>query len=222
MKIISTYKDYYDFIAHSFGGGDPKVPYKRLAFRPQDVPELTTFTMDPSYAVPRTPEFYRFRNQYEFKTLSVMARRYLLVKPSATALPWRVLSPKEHKLLYETIAPQAQRKRFLWEDSSVRDYIGKEVSEGLLRLTKELGQPVFSYNTLGHSRLVIDRLLPNLGDMGFAALYEPAQLYQDLAYFIGNVMSDSPDLATPSKMTDKEKISQHGFDLKQSFRHRTG
>src|SRR5579859_3637473 len=29
MKIISGWKDYYDHVAHQFGGGDPKVRYER-------------------------------------------------------------------------------------------------------------------------------------------------------------------------------------------------
>ena len=29
MKIISKFKDYYDFIGRKYGGGDPKVVYKR-------------------------------------------------------------------------------------------------------------------------------------------------------------------------------------------------
>ena len=29
MKIISQFKDYYDFIAHSYGGGDPNLVLNR-------------------------------------------------------------------------------------------------------------------------------------------------------------------------------------------------
>jgi hypothetical protein len=33
-------------------------------------------------------------------------------------------------------------------------------------------------------------------------------------------MKESPDIKPPVEIHDKDKITGHGFDLKQSFRHR--
>lgn len=57
---------------------------------------------------------------------------------------------------------------------------------------------------------------------GFPGLYPSQQLYQDLSYWIANIIRESPDVSPPPRppLTDKEKISAHGFDEKRSFRHR--
>ena len=36
MKIISPFKDYYDRIAGKYGGGDPRLVYKRTKIQGQD------------------------------------------------------------------------------------------------------------------------------------------------------------------------------------------
>jgi len=79
---------------------------------------------------------------------------------------------------------------------------------------------VFTFDHGRTGTVRVDENIPILGDIGLAAVYPAEQLYQDLSYFIVNTMKDSPDMAKPSSITDKEKISSHGFDLKMSFRHR--
>ena len=59
-----------------------------------------------------------------------------------------------------------------------------------------------------------------LEDLGFASLMNAEQLYQDIATYITNVLRSNPDITPPVQVSDKDKIGQHGFDLKQSFRHR--
>lgn len=68
--------------------------------------------------------------------------------------------------------------------------------------------------------LSIEGKTPRLKDLGLSSLYPAEALYQDIAYFVGNVLHPSPDLAPPVFIADKDKIVQYGFDLKQSFRHR--
>jgi hypothetical protein len=93
-------------------------------------------------------------------------------------------------------------------------------------LSKFIQQPVFLINRVGYDftikkhRIVIDKNIPVLSEYGVAHYIQPEQLYQDIAYYVSNKMVLSPDLEVHDNMTDKEKIVQHGFDLKQSFRHR--
>ena len=70
------------------------------------------------------------------------------------------------------------------------------------------------------TKIVIDKNIPILQEYGINHYIQPEQLYQDIAYYVSNKMVTSPDLEVHDNMTDKEKIVQHGFDLKQSFRHR--
>lgn len=53
-----------------------------------------------------------------------------------------------------------------------------------------------------------------------ALLPDPQQLVQEIEYTLGNRMHSSPDQSPADKRTDKEKIVSAGFDVKQSFRHR--
>jgi len=55
---------------------------------------------------------------------------------------------------------------------------------------------------------------PSLRNLGFDTLMAPSQIGQELMMFFGNIAS--PD-DTPIKIADKDRIAQHGFD-KWSFR----
>lgn len=95
----------------------------------------------------------------------------------------------------------------------------------LVKLSKELGTPIFEYDGYDFGEYYIMdgnmyNKIPNLQELGIASVYSPEQLYQDLSYFIGNIMKDNPDINPPVIIEDIHKITGHGFDLKQSFRHR--
>ena len=66
----------------------------------------------------------------------------------------------------------------------------------------------------------ISERIPNLSTFGFASVVSAPQMYQNIAYFMANTVNESPDLVVHDNMSNREKIQQHGFDLKQSFRHR--
>lgn len=62
-------------------------------------------------------------------------------------------------------------------------------------------------------------LNPSLKDLGFQRLYDPytahQKIYQFLSGVLGNREKETIDIS------DKDKITQHGFDSKVSFRHPT-
>jgi hypothetical protein len=60
----------------------------------------------------------------------------------------------------------------------------------------------------------------HLDSLGFACMRSAEQAYQEIETYIVNVLRVNPDKAVPVQVADKDKINQHGFDLKQSFRHR--
>ena len=59
--------------------------------------------------------------------------------------------------------------------------------------------------------------IPILSEYGMAAFYPAEEIYQDISQFLGWLVNN-PEI--PNKQTDTEKIVTHGFDLKESFRHR--
>ena len=237
MRIESKFKDYYDYVAYLYGGGDPKVYYHRRDLYDSELRHEVN-----GYAVPNeslytkngelhelfgagTVELNSIDSYWNSKWLIVMGKLYLLVAKYTNKPPvWKVLS-KSHEL-YKYLP-----KRRLYSDiETINLYIDR--SEKIyLDLCKKLKTPVFvqaqAYNSSWRSRpkgankaeIVLEPKVPNLGELGFTALYSPEQLYQDLSYFMANTINDSPDMTPPVAISDKDKLLQHGFDPKRSFRH---
>ncbi|MNR71753.1 hypothetical protein D3C71_24310 [compost metagenome] len=63
-----------------------------------------------------------------------------------------------------------------------------------------------------HRSLVIN---PRLANIGFYAVVEPWQAYQELAMFLGGIAA--PENHPPVQLTDRELVAKHGFD-ERSFR----
>lgn len=58
---------------------------------------------------------------------------------------------------------------------------------------------------------------PRLADLQFYKAVEPWQAYQELSMFLGNIAA--PD-RVPVTIADKDRVQQHGFDMKYGFRTR--
>lgn len=91
------------------------------------------------------------------------------------------------------------------------------LSETALRWCREVKSPVFYVRTVGRHCSIPVRL-PVLAELGFASVVKPEQMYQDIAYFVGNTIFTNPDIACPVIVSEKDRIVGHGFDLKTSFR----
>jgi hypothetical protein len=93
MKIISQWRDYYDHVAHIYGGGDPKVIYNRDYVVPDRVSGSDRFedTLDVKGNVwtPNIPSSMEIINagiapvqKHEFSALIVMDRLFILERQS--------------------------------------------------------------------------------------------------------------------------------------------
>lgn len=218
MHIKSRFKDYYDYVAHAYGGGDKRVTYVR-----ERIPaELTSVTFA--------------RDEVKVK-LDIPDLNVRLFKGR---ISWLVVNGKVYTLFTErnddhsfepaklvTEENFGGRTSELFQYSSLRweRYQNRE-SVWAWEISRKIKQPVFVIDgiqygwTSGTTTFTIEENIPILQNFHFAKFYGPEQLYQEIAYYISNKMVDSPDLVVKNNMTDKEKIVQHGFDYKQSFRHR--
>lgn len=141
-----------------------------------------------------------------------------------------------------------KKNRYGWSRQDPRmvyrmeDIIGKEepeLNELSKLLTNKMGRPIpmfiiekDEYNSSNRRwlhgiekiDLPVNQLEINLNvclnDLGFAAIMTAEQCYQEIESYLVNVLRDNPDKIPPVQVSDKDKIGQHGFDLKQSFRHR--
>lgn len=88
MKIISGWKDYYDHVAHQYGGGDPKVVYHRDYVLPDVVSGGMSHESSKEvngFHTPALPETMRLIHDgipeiqaHEFRALIVMSRIFIL------------------------------------------------------------------------------------------------------------------------------------------------
>jgi hypothetical protein len=60
-------------------------------------------------------------------------------------------------------------------------------------------------------------LNPRLKDYGFEKIVDPFTAFQEISMYLANILVEQKDVIS---IDDKHRLEQHGFDLKQSFRHR--
>jgi hypothetical protein len=56
-----------------------------------------------------------------------------------------------------------------------------------------------------------------LKDFGFEKIKDSFTAFQEISMYLANILVEQKEIAT---VDDKHRIERHGFDLKQSFRHR--
>lgn len=234
MIIKSSFKDYYDYVER-INGGDPKIVYVRE--RIKDAPDDNSMVMCVEHNLSGSlPTIYlKGYGHYEYKWCVIAGVRYLLAKQ----FPLTSFETDEYKNWMVVTANSSLAVKIckLW-------YIGRNVKSMLLQsnavsfadqsaidLCRKLNQPVFTCrnewiytkNKKPRTRIpvvYVDRDIPILQDLGFASILSAFQMYQDIAYFMGNTIRDTPDTNPPVEVSNNDKIIGHGFDIKESFRHR--
>lgn len=231
MIIKSSFKDYYDHIAHVYGGGDPKNIYMRHRIKERNKQysgiDIGLFLPDIKLKNIEDIRESKIVLDYRFKRLIICGKIYLLVKKlifGCCTEDFKLFTKEDFPDLYKVLI----RKTWFNGEIKYEDYCGK-FSQEFVDLSKKLNTPVFcirsrdTYDPAGRKvGIVIDGDIPILADLGFASIIKPHQMYQEISYFLANTMNGSPDIQPIGKppITDKEKTLSHGFDLKQSFRHR--
>jgi hypothetical protein len=226
VKIISPFKDYYDFVA---GEGDPKIIYRRGLIAQTDV---NIYVPGSLWRTTRGNRYVRsFRVLVlcgevvviEAQSIGDVAEKgeYYDDAIEAETFGWRVAKPFKRKPRF--YHPRRQR----WfvdinnREGDVEDpYLDDECRRAYLRLALEtVKEPVFALTYAGFRRSIIEPRIPRLTDItGFAAKFPPEQIYQDIAYFVGNRVKKVPDEMPEPVISNEGKIEAAGFDLQRSFR----
>jgi hypothetical protein len=88
MVIKSTFKDYYDWVAYKYGGGDPRVVYVRTRLKPapRSGDEVERPLVMKTIYAPPSPEYFRGSNYWQnndktWALLVVAGKLYLISKP---------------------------------------------------------------------------------------------------------------------------------------------
>ena len=169
MKIKSRWRDYYDFVEHLYGGGDPRVVYVRDKIIPDRMlnglePYEDMLDIPRELARPWVPNRFEERStgiQHDYRGLAVAGRYFiveLIVRPATTyprIVPKEVI--KEWHLTGDTFGHNAFSQ-------------GEKLSS-LIALSRFAKAPVFWFN-----RSEIYGRCPYLGPLGLASIL-PANNY---------------------------------------------
>ena len=229
MKIQSKFKDYYDYVEYLYSqeGGDPSNTYVRKELTQTDHLDSSCVYVNVNETdnIPDVPS----RRTYEeilpwiFKWCSVCGELYLLVSKESSTPDWRLIT-EDHPSL--RMVHSSHRRWF--EEVKMEDILSVP-NKSCVSVSRQLQIPVYVIETTqshpwlrvsGHkksSQVVVSREIPNLGKLGFASLIPAEQMYQNISMFLAS-LRDSPDSAPPVNVSDKDRLTQKGFDAKISFR----
>lgn len=238
MRIRSRFRDYYDYVAGLYGGGDPKIVYNRETivdpFDKPDAKDIKTYpsTLEGIYlpkemdheslwlkrdSEPWRPQEGDLYNLY--RGLAVAGKIYYL-KQVKIAVRNELTCGIEFKVKEPwRVVEYTQDRGPSWIQTQTRRVSGTEVPK-LMPIHRVLKAPVFMFLNHYHGGIEVLGRVPVLGDLGLPAFVPAEQLYQELSMFMSKLYSDNPDMMPKSPQTDVQKIEAHGFDKKKSFRHR--
>lgn len=227
MKIISNYKDYYDHIAYQYGA-DPLTIYNRQPFVSDDkLLKRINDAMRFKYCYFPTRHLSHKPTERQYKWLVINAKLYLLTAENIQK-PFKIITPEEYQQITSSggkFHSASSWIRGLYPYLSGYEYYiaNTVVYDELVAVSRALNTPVFEIGEtrFGHYDPTTNKCrIPVLSELGIASIIPAEKLFQDLAYFIGNVMNEVPDVKPPVTIDNDLRVEGHGFDLKQSFRHR--
>ena len=84
MKIISPFKDYYDWVAGKYGGGDPRLVYKRTKIEGKDTKDRSMHDIVSGrlyqLSTLNADRYRQGKSTYTFNVLIFCGRQCLVVK----------------------------------------------------------------------------------------------------------------------------------------------
>lgn len=225
MKIISKFKDYYDFYSNIYGI-DEKVTYKRDLFN------LSPLSSKPEPFTVKKREvdlerlYIRYRSsekltEYHTYWLIICGKRFLIYNKGPSEV-WEAYVEDCDIEKYLPIKKKTDDKKTKnhWNYYSKLpvEYFSGEFSQKNLDLNVKVKSPIVLVECYSREDELGWNSSPILGDIkNLPNLYPADQLYQDINYFFLNQVNGSADIDLPVTLDDKYKISYHGFD-KISFR----
>lgn len=207
MKITSSFKDFYDGAA---GGYDPTCHYIRTEIS-KEQKNFKTFSL------------FR-RDSHDKIQESVMVffcgERYIGIK-----IADRWYYNTKAKEIYEKDRAETKKPTGKWARYSFSYWYGNKTPSFFEsfgpdqhKINLEFDAPVVIYHSgpYNQNHLIVNG---NLSKVGFGSAVDPFQAYQRIEQFLRNDLAKELDI--PIKISDKDRITAHGFDIKTSFRKDT-
>lgn len=205
MKLISSFKDYYDYNIGLYGI-DNKVIYNRLPFDDK----YTHVVEDESIDISLLNPFIGMYDEYKYCYL-LFCGRIFYIKTKSYSLD----APYELASIEEIIKELGYRHTYLQGTSRKIDT--NKVYDSVMKIHEITKHPVLIMQESRRGKIYLDRNIPILKDIkGFASVVDSKQCYLDITQCIIDINNTE---GVPN-MTDTDKVVSHGFDKKISFRHR--
>lgn len=237
MKINSNFRDYYDYVAGKYGGGDERVPYNRLMIEDPDAEKYKIVESGKSgriigYSnVKKTPLGVGYKVETKTRIVPVMERgvrdcvQYAVLFVAGRQYFLQYTEDEKGNVTKEPrIVPDVLIERNFW---GKKHYIsGTEANSELQDIARYYKAPVFIVTTAPTIRGIhwteehLIRNVPVTQQLGLGSYLTAEQAYQEIAMWLGmlyhETMADKPG----APQTDVQKAESHGFDKRLSFRHR--
>lgn len=192
MKILSKYKDYYDYLSGIYGE-DPKIVLDRRQFTKKEFSRPEKITL---YICGWIYEGYFYKDKFYWgDNLKLLGKYY--DKSNDKNYDFRFL--RETKPFVEITNPD-------YRYGEVRVHVSKYKDNEFINL-KENSPIIIQSLRNDYSKF------PILKDLGISSVLPAQELYLMLTEWL------SPKENTIDNRTNKEKILTNGFDLQTSFRN---
>ncbi len=219
MRILSSFKDYYDFPPFGYDTNDALV-YERKA---------EEIAMDNNYHLQQGRIYVHEKDMEEAKDYIVSGRRqytdmeryYLFICDRCFILymPWqKILEGYEHNRaqLYRPVKclttlnglPETKKR---WNTTKYTDFDNIEITTEIPKLNSILDCPVLLAKPHNSGMTVYKNV--SLRDLGFDVM-TVEQVYQEIEMFLGR----KKDIVV-NTLSDKERETAKGFDVEKSFRN---
>lgn len=229
MKIISKFKDYYDYMLEKYGI-DNKIIFNRNIIK-------KTLSIKPS----TLHCIYSMKPVCEYKILVICGKIYVIkikiiydknkerlnncVKNSDFSLLTRE-DLEDDKIFNEV----SQMLQYIIKESDIKNKEKKKdlfyyklmngnFSPAMVDISIDINAPIFIINgwTNRNSSINIEEYVPKLMDIkGISGILPAETIFNDIAFFISNVLTNRKKDVS---ISNKDKIIKGGFDLKTSFRN---
>ena len=230
MKIISKFKDFYDPVAYAMGVDSELMYIRKTGGLDKDETEALGIEKHVrieigSYGDPRPYPGDKKKLIYEISTFFVgfCGKTYHGIRVDTYTSKLGIGRSFDHEYYYGEDA-----KNFLKKFDNTNRYwrhLRAKAAEDFQfpqELFSEHNVPVF----LGeyergevHPDFVV-YTNPNLSEVKFVKVIDPYTAFQELSMYLGGVLrKQEPDMV---EVSEKDKLLQHGFDPKYSFRKEPG
>ena len=193
MKIISKYKEYYDYLVHSKYGMDKAVVLdRRKGFVLGDY-ELNTHNS----------------KTYKIIKLAICGFIYTAVVDHKKSIKWCHNIEGCGKWINDYIAGH----KFYAVNTYGATYDKVDLKPVATDINNELNCPIVLVSGYDNQR---QECYPMLSNLNISSIISPDEMYIN----IYNWLSKQKDINHVDSRSDKQKVESHGFDDKKSFRHR--